>query len=385
MHGLLVLDEGLQDQVKQTGLKVFANTTGDNMAPGFVEGLLAVYTKNKEIVESAFSNDKQFCSALDISFAAVVNHRPSLSQPCKSAELLAKCCDILLKKSADGPDEAQIDVKLDGCFKILAYLNEKEEFEMFYSAFLAKRLIQENSRSMDAEETMTNRFKDVSGRKFTDELQRTITDISVSADLNKEFNNIFQKDQHEPGIDFSVRVLQSRALPLEHSSQAVDFTVPQELENRAKSFEDFYSNHYHKHRKLAWLDPMSTVEMKVNCFQKSYDITMQIPPMKLLLMFEKTNSMTCQELETATQLDPAHFQASLQILVDSQLVTVSCNPSEIFEPLAIISLNLAFSHEQSKFKLPFVDMKDPIQEAEQIRCAVKENRINFLQVGIFVF
>jgi cullin 2 len=65
----------------------------------------------------------------------------------------------LLKKSSKGISEAEIDDKLGNSITIFKYIDDKDVFQKFYSRMLAKRLIHQQSQSMDAEEAMINRLK----------------------------------------------------------------------------------------------------------------------------------------------------------------------------------------------------------------------------------
>jgi cullin 2 len=374
---LFVLVELFQEHIKQQGLKVVTNI---NTASEFVEDLFGIYNKYKGMVQSAFSNEPQFRSGFDKAFTSVVNH--CLEQPYKSQELLAKYCDALLKKSAKDTNEAQVE-NLEYCVNIFQYLDEKDVFLQFYCTLLAKRLMHQPSHSMDAEETMMSRLKQVCDFEFNfTKLHRMFTDMSVSSDLTNKFCNTL-KGRNEVGLNLSI--LQSGAWPSVQSFQAVDFAVPQELDRSVKRFEDFYRTQF-KDRKLFWLHSMSTVELEVHCFKKPYTITMQAPQMALFAMFQKRNSITCLELQSATQLDAASFETYLQSLVDSKLLIVSCNEIGCFLPSTAVALNLDFINELTEFKLPFVEVNlETFQETEQILGFVREDRIIFLQVHVPFF
>ena len=70
-------------------------------------------------------------------------------------------CDSLLKKSSKGISESEIDDKLASSITIFKYLDDKDVFQKFYSRSLGKRLIHMQSHSMDMEEAMINRLKQV--------------------------------------------------------------------------------------------------------------------------------------------------------------------------------------------------------------------------------
>lgn len=119
--------------------------------------MLKVHHKYEQMIAELFKNDPLFLSALDRACASVINKRINDKQQCRSAELVAKYCDSLLKKSKT--TEIEIDSKLSSSITIFKYIEDKDVYQKFYSRMLAKRLIHEQSQSMDTEEAMINRLK----------------------------------------------------------------------------------------------------------------------------------------------------------------------------------------------------------------------------------
>lgn len=119
--------------------------------------MLKVHHKYEQMIAELFKNDPLFLSALDRACASVINKRINDKQQCRSAELVAKYCDSLLKKSKT--TESEIDSKLTSSITIFKYIEDKDVYQKFYSRMLAKRLIHEQSQSMDTEEAMINRLK----------------------------------------------------------------------------------------------------------------------------------------------------------------------------------------------------------------------------------
>ena len=87
---------------------------------------------------------------------------------------------------------------------IFKYVEDKDVFQKFYSKMLAKRLVQQNSASDDAEASMISKLKVTSmwrpsyswsflylqqacGFEYTSKLQRMFQDISLSKDMNERF------------------------------------------------------------------------------------------------------------------------------------------------------------------------------------------------------
>merc|ERR1711981_100170 len=83
------------------------------------------------------------------------------------------------KKSQKGMSESEIDDKLNSSITVFKYLDDKDVFQKFYSRNLGKRLIHQQSHSMDLEEAMINRLKQACGFEFTNKFHRMFTDISL--------------------------------------------------------------------------------------------------------------------------------------------------------------------------------------------------------------
>lgn len=204
------------DHIKNEGIEIISTMKGENIHVQFVENMLQVHHKYENLIADVFNNDPLFLSALDKACSSVINKRISDKQPCRSAELVAKYCDSLLKKSKT--TENEIETKLAQSITIFKYIEDKDVYQKFYSRMLAKRLIHEQSQSMDAEEGMINKLKQACGYEFTSKLHRMFTDISVSGDLNTKFNEYLNNKNEQLGINLSIKVLQQGAWPLGESN-----------------------------------------------------------------------------------------------------------------------------------------------------------------------
>ncbi|KOB70482.1 putative SCF complex protein cul-1 [Operophtera brumata] len=169
----------------------------------------------------------------------------------KSPELLAKYCDLLLKKSSKNPEEAELEDTLNQVA------------------------------------SMISKLKQACGFEYTSKLQRMFQDIGVSKDLNENFRKHMVNSSEQPlHIDFSIQVLSSGSWPFQQSSsfqlpteplhidfsiqvlssgswpfqQSSSFQLPTELERSVHRFTTFYSSQ-HSGRKLNWLYNMSKGEL----------------------------------------------------------------------------------------------------------------------------
>jgi cullin 1 len=81
-----------------------------------VQTILEVHKKYNALVLTAFNNDSGFVAALDKACGKFINTNvvtADCKSTSKSPELLAKYCDVLLKKSSKNPEEAELEDTLN--------------------------------------------------------------------------------------------------------------------------------------------------------------------------------------------------------------------------------------------------------------------------------
>lgn len=105
-------DEAEQQPSKDSDNNTNAEKRAENPAAAYVEALLATHRQYSEVVATAFKSDPAFVAALDKACRKVVNDNPINRDSTKSPELLAKYCDLLLKKSTKHLDENALEHKL---------------------------------------------------------------------------------------------------------------------------------------------------------------------------------------------------------------------------------------------------------------------------------
>ncbi|CAL1289547.1 unnamed protein product [Larinioides sclopetarius] len=377
------LIQELQQHITKNGLEAVNALRGDNVSiipQAFVESLLAVHDKFSSLIKTVFSGDQQFVGALDKACAAVINHKGNPKLMCRSPELLAKYCDSLLKKNAKTCSENEVENKLTQSITIFKYIDDKDVFQKFYSRMLAKRLIYNQSMSMDAEEAMINKLKQACGYEFTSKLHRMFTDVSVSTDLNGRFMQFLRDHNIELGINFSISVLQAGAWPLGQTAIST-FAIPQELEKSVQQFESFYSTRF-SGRKLTWLHHLCNAELKLCYLKKSYIVTMSTYQMAILLLYERADVLSYGEILENTKLSDEQLSKQIQSLLESKLILATDSEKPI-EADSSFSLNKDYSNKRTKFKLTAVVQKETTQqEVEQTHVSVDEDRKLYLQAAI---
>ncbi|XP_028290094.1 cullin-2-like isoform X2 [Gouania willdenowi] len=379
-NGLPQMIQELQVHIHNEGIRGTSNLSQENMPTLFVESVLEVHSKFVQLINTVLNGDHHFMSALDKALTSVVNFKEPKSI-CKAPELLAKYCDNLLKKSAKGMTENEVEDKLTSFITVFKYIDDKDIFQKFYARMLAKRLIHGLSLSMDSEEAMINKLKQTCGYEFTSKLHRMYTDMSVSADLNNKFNNFIKTQETvvDLGISFQIYVLQAGAWPLTQIPSST-LAIPQELEKSVQMFELFYNQHF-SGRKLTWLHYLCTGEVKMNYLSKPYVATVTTYQMAVLLAFNNSLTVSYKELQDGTQINEKELQKTIKSLLDIKMLSHDSEKEEI-EAESSFSLNMSFTSKRTKFKIITSMQKDTPQEMEQTRCAVDDDRKIYLQTAI---
>merc|ERR1711963_801652 len=175
----------------------------------YVNTILDVHRKYNALVMTAFNNDSGFVASLDKACGKFINNNSVTKRAnasSKSPELLAKYCDLLLKKSSRNPEEAELEDTLNQVMVVFKYIEDKDVFQKFYSKMLAKRLVQHMSASDDAEASMISKLKQACGFEYTNKLQRMFQDQGVSKDLNEQFKTHLDNSNEGLSIDFQIQV-----------------------------------------------------------------------------------------------------------------------------------------------------------------------------------
>ena len=249
-----------QETIEKCGEAAFTDPTT------YVQTLLDVYKKYKNLVVTCFNDHMVFNMALDHGCKKYINSNcvaKANRKECRSPELLAKYSDILLKKSNKNLEEAELEDALNNVLMIFKHMADKDVFEKFYRKLLAKRLVYHMSTSDDAEASMISKMKLACGFEYTRQLQGMFQDVGISKDLNEKFKQTEHPELSCNKIDFSVQVLASNTWSFMQSPQV---RLPSELEKTVQQFNIFYVN-LHSKRKLNWLYNMCKGEMVANCFK----------------------------------------------------------------------------------------------------------------------
>lgn len=116
-NGLSDLKMILENHIRQKGEEAIEKCDDQCSDPKiYVQTILEVHKKYNRLVIEAFKNDTGFVAALDKACGKFINNNAvtaASQMASKSPELLAKYCDLLLKKSSKNPEEAELEDTLN--------------------------------------------------------------------------------------------------------------------------------------------------------------------------------------------------------------------------------------------------------------------------------
>ncbi|KAG1745820.1 Cullin-domain-containing protein [Suillus paluster] len=377
-EGLEPLRKKFEEHVKKAGLAAVAKLFGegsegaDVLDPkAYVDALLEVHRKNSETVTRSFRGEAGFVASLDKACREFVNRNAATGpSTTKSPELLAKHADMLLRKNNKMAEEEDLEGALNRVMVLFKYIEDKDVFQTFYATKLSKRLIHGVSASDESEASMISKLKEACGFEYTNKLQRMFTDMSLSKDLTDQFKERMQNHE-DMDINFSIMVLGTNFWPL--SAPNNDFIIPPEILATYDRFSKYYQTK-HSGRKLTWLWNYSKNELRTNYLNQKYILMTSSYQMAVLLQYNKHDTLSLEELITATAISKDILSQVLTLLVKAKVL--------INEETDQYDLNPNFRSKKIR-----VNLNQPIKaevkaESSEVLKTVDEDRKYVIQATI---
>ncbi|KAI9219641.1 cullin-1 [Blastocladiella britannica] len=349
----------------------------------YVDALLAVYNKYNTLVSGAFSSDVGFVQSLDRACGEFINRNKVCEKsPKRSPELLAKYCDVLLRKSSKNPEEAELERLLSSIMVVFKFIEDKDVFQGFYTRALSRRLIGQASASADAEEVMITKLREACGNEYTTKLQRMFTDVGVSKDINAAFQKSVTTHAN-PGelVDLQIMVLTTGSWP--GSTAPTEFQLPLELEKTHRKFTEYYDANY-QNRKLIWKHDQSRGELRAAFSTKvkvPYSFAVSVYQMGILLQYNHGDEFSFEELTVSTSLSKDFLAGNLNVLLKAKVLLLK-GTAKVGEPASRYAINTAYANKKQRMNLNVRIKAEEKADAEETNKNIEEDRKHLIQAAI---
>ncbi|EGT34757.1 CBN-CUL-1 protein [Caenorhabditis brenneri] len=357
-----------------------------NDAKLYVKTLLEVHERYQTLVNRSFKNEPGFMQSLDkaatnfINANAVTNRAPQPAQLTKSAELLARYCDQLLRKSSKMPDETELEELQTKIMVVFKYIDDKDVFSKFYTKMFSKRLISDLSASDEAEASFISKLKSMCGYEYTARLSKMVNDTQVSKDLTTDFKEKKAQQLGEKPIEFNVLVLSSGSWPTFPTS---NLTLPAQLYKTIEIFNEYYHEKFNG-RRLTWVYSQSRGEVTSTAFSKKYVFTVTTAQMCTLLLFNGQNNINVSYIQTATGMEEKTTSMIVGSLIKN-LVLKSDVPlvGDEVPMTATVCLNESYVNKKVRVDLSKMSIKqEVVRDTESVQKNAEEDRKSVISAAI---
>ncbi|XP_063696703.1 cullin-3-like [Culicoides brevitarsis] len=402
--GLKTISDCVSSYLREQGkLLVKEEESGTNPIT-FVQNLLDLKDRFDYFLNHSFDNDKIFKNMISSDFEHFLNLNS------KSPEYLSLFIDDKLKKGCKGMSEQEIEVILDKTMVLFRYLLEKDVFERYYKAHLAKRLLLNKSVSDDSEKNMISKLKTECGCQFTSKLEGMFKDMSVSNTIMEEFkNHVNNNNLSLAGVDLSVRILTTGFWPTQ--SATPNCNIPKAAQTAFGVFKTFYLGK-HSGRQLTLQPQLGTAFINAVFYgsksganvdadgasssnavassgpttTRKHVLQTSTYQMCILMLFNNRDRMTYEEIAQETDIPEKDLVRALQSLAmgkQQQRLLMRTPKTKDIEPSNEFYVNDAFVSKFHKVKIQTVAAKGESEpERRETRNKVDEDRKHEIEAAI---
>jgi cullin 1 len=177
---------------------------------------------------------------------------------------------------------------------------------------------------------------------FIDEI-----DMRISKDLTDSFKERMKQCHNDMDINFSVMVLGTNFWPLNPPRDCL--IVPNDIQLTYERFQKYYQQK-HSGRKLTWLWNYCRHELRTNYLSQKYVLITSAYQIAVLLQYNNNDTLSLDELATATNVRKDILAQVLQPLVKSRILLDGNTNVYNLNPRAFYSLIARYTTFSSRVK-----------------------------------
>ncbi|KAL5634878.1 hypothetical protein ACGC1H_002788 [Rhizoctonia solani] len=328
------------------------------------------------LLKNSWGGEVSMQTAINEAFESFINQNK------RAAEFVSLFIDDHLKKGMKGKMDTEVDALIDRTISIFRFIADKDVFERYYKAHLAKRLLQSRSTDDDAERGMIGKLKVECGFAFTQKLEGMFHDIRLSGELTDSFRGFLQRvtegDDSAITIDMHASILTAGIWPITNMTDFGGYVMPPVIAKHISHFERFY-NTRHTGRRLSWQPNYGSADIKVSFKARKHELNVSTAAMIVLLAFsdvEIGQELEYSDIKATTGLPDVELQRQLQSLACAKYKVLRKHPaSRNVNTTDSFAFNYDFTAPLQRIKIQTIASKaESTEERRETEEKVEEER-----------
>lgn len=224
-----------------------------------------------------------------------VNHSPLLLSAVATAqnhmqrfaEFLSLYVDDRLRKHRG---DTGLEDSLRQAVELFDILIEKDRFETHYNLHLARRLLQSKIQ-LDLEELFLSLLQSVAGHTSTWKFSKMLNEVQLSREMCAAAGMSLPSN-----VNYVARNIWPKFV-----TQERPLVLPPVVDQSRQQFADFHASKFPS-RILRWNFGMGSADMRVRVGDRQYMVTLPLPSLSVLMLFDNSQQYTSEEISAKTQI-----------------------------------------------------------------------------------
>ena len=370
--------ESLEEQFERHAARLTTGCNGDvptSPEKFIIEWCLFAHSKYSRVLIDNTGNEKELVAAVRSAFQRIMNK--AIAPPCERTDedpqtqshkserlswsgsvcdLLANYVDAVMKREMKDivDPEAELE-RIDQLATLFTYLKEKDVFQEYHKAKLAKRLLQ-TTPNEELERAFIEKLQRVMGKGYTHKMEGMLRDRESTREMSDKFRAESAARNRRLPVDLTCQVLSAGHWPAYRS----DSTIPtRTLRHALDTFTRFYKRSFAT-RTLSWIHMLGSATLSIAFPKGVKDVTCSIHQAAILVLIDEAGKMSGRDLANATKMDwqkvlvaqiqSLHSSRTFAMLLRVNTLGESGQPHIIEEDT--FALNESFQYKTRRFRLP---------------------------------
>jgi len=345
----------------------------------FIEKLVQMLDRYQGMARVCFRGSPVLERARQSAFEAFLNKdrdEALKNQKASMSEVLAIYTDSVLRKGGlklaieAGANEEEY---LRQLVQLFTHLVDKDLFIEVYRSYLAKRLLNEKSQSVEQERQMISYIKMQSGPQFTKKLEGMLNDLAIATEQTKQYEAQLSS-QGTQDVEFHVTILTSSHWP--SYKNFPDLQVPRVLLPPMENFTQYYQGR-NNHRLVKWCFSLGTATVSGKFASRTFDLVVGTFQMCVIMQFNQTSEIPLRALKEALKMDDDTLIKNLKSLMLKNFKLLEVRGGHPLSLDAVIGVNDAFTSPYNRIVFP-----TPVLEEVYKKEVVAEDRSIAVEAAI---